>query len=423
MVTPLVTPEILRESFETRPRFDASAKLRGVGAPNHKGAVLARTPILRYSLPVSQRSVSFRSGLRIDIWLLTFVVLIASIGIVNLYSATSAYVGVDRRAGLADVYVTQIYWFVTGFMIALPVAAMDYRHYERVTPLLYGGGLLVLILVFVLATDVRGSSRWLRVGSFTFQPSEFMKPLVALMVARYIHNDHKTESRDLIDLVFPLAVAALPAGLVMLQPDLGTSLIYVLTALSMLAITRIRGSAAFAGALLAATAGYLMWRFGMHDYQRNRITSFLNPELDEQGTGWHALQSQTAIGNGNLTGEGFMRGTQNQFGFLPDQHSDFPFAVYAEEFGLVGAAVLLFLYCLLVIWTVHIASRAKDRFGAALAIGCGSIIFWQTVFNLGMSLGLLPVVGITLPLFSYGGSSLITMMLCIGMLMSISMRS
>lgn len=407
-----------------RPNWpEARRSLGWCRSPARFWPALACAPILRYFLPVPQRSVSFRSGLRIDIWLLTFVVLIASIGIVNLYSATSAYVGVDRRAALADVYVTQIYWFVAGFMLALPVAAMDYRHYERVTPLLYGGGLLVLILVFVLATDVRGSSRWLRVGSFTFQPSEFMKPLVALMVARYIHNDHKTESRDLIDLVFPLGVAAIPAGLVMLQPDLGTSLIYVLTALSMLAITRIRSSAAFTGAVLAATGGYLMWRFGMRDYQRNRITSFLNPELDEQGTGWHALQSQTAIGNGNLTGEGFMRGTQNQFGFLPDQHSDFPFAVYAEEFGLVGACVLLCLYCLLVIWTVHIASRAKDRFGAALAIGCGAIIFWQTVFNLGMSLGLLPVVGITLPLFSYGGSSLITMMLCVGMLMSISMRS
>lgn len=148
----------------------------------------------------------------------------------------------------------------------------------------------------------------------------------------------------------------------------------------------------------------------------------MDPEGDASNTGWHAIQSQTAIGNGGITGEGFMQGTQNQFGFLPDQHSDFPFSVFAEEFGWLGCVGLLSLYCFLSIWAIHVASQAKDRFGAALAIGCGAIIFWHTVFNLGMSMGLLPVVGITLPLFSYGGSSVLTMLVSLGMLMSISMR-
>ena len=356
-------------------------------------------------------------------WLLTVVVLIASIGVINLYSATSAYVGASQRAGLADIYVTQIYWFVVGFLLAMLIAAIDYRHFERLAPVFYGGGLLVLLLVFVLATDVRGSSRWLRLGSFTFQPSEFMKPLVVLMVARYIHSDHKTEARGLFDLVIPLFIAFVPTAMVMLQPDLGTSLIYLLSTASMLAITRIKPGAILSGLTVAGGASYLMWKFGLRDYQRNRITSFLDPELDDEGTAWHALQSQTAIGNGGLAGEGFMQGTQNQFGFLPDQHSDFPFSVFAEEFGFLGCLLLLALYCFLAIWTVHIASQAKDRFGAALAVGCGSIIFWHTAFNLGMSMGLLPVVGITLPLFSYGGSSLVTMLICLGLLMSVSMRS
>jgi rod shape determining protein RodA len=356
-------------------------------------------------------------------WLLSVVVLIASIGVINLYSATSAYVGASQRAGLADIYVTQIYWFVVGFLLAMLIAAIDYRHLERLAPVLYGGGLLVLLLVFVLATDVRGSSRWLRLGSFTFQPSEFMKPLVVLMVARYIHGDHRTEARGLFDLFVPFFIALVPTAMVMLQPDLGTSLIYLLTTASMLAITRIRGATLLSGVGLAGAAGYLMWQFGLRDYQRSRITSFLDPEKDEAGSAWHALQSQTAIGNGGLTGEGFMQGTQNQFGFLPDQHSDFPFSVFAEEFGFLGCLLLLSLYCFLAIWTVHIASQAKDRFGAALAVGCGAIIFWHTVFNLGMSMGLLPVVGITLPLFSYGGSSLVTMLISLGMLMNVSMRS
>jgi rod shape determining protein RodA len=160
----------------------------------------------------------------------------------------------------------------------------------------------------------------------------------------------------------------------------------------------------------------------MKDYQRDRITSFLNPEADKTGVGWHALQSQTAIGNGQLLGEGFMQGTQNQFGFLPDQYSDFPFAVFAEDFGFVGSTVLLALYCFVCIRAIHVASQAKDRFGAALAVGVGALIFWHTVFNVGMAIGVLPVVGVTLPLFSYGGSSVVTTLVGLGLLMNVSMR-
>lgn len=371
---------------------------------------------------MSRHTVTFRGGPQIDMPLLIAVVAIASIGVVNLYSATSAYVGASQRSGLADVYVTQIYWIVVGFLLSMLIAAIDYRHLERFAPVLYVSGLLALALIFVLATDVRGSSRWIRIGSFNFQPSEFMKPMVVLMVARYIQNDARLESRGLIDLIVPLGIAGIPTVLVMMQPDLGTSLIYLLSTASMLAIIRVRASAVFWGLVGAAGASWLMWEFGLREYQRGRLTSFWNPEKDTAGTAWHAMQSQTAIGNGGLTGEGFMQGTQNQFGFLPDQHSDFPFSVFAEEFGFIGCVALLGLYCFLIIWAVHIASQAKDRFGAGLAIGCGAVLFWHTIFNVGMSMGLLPVVGITLPLFSYGGSSVVTMLICLGMLMSVSMR-
>jgi rod shape determining protein RodA len=372
---------------------------------------------------VARHTVSFRSGQRVDMPLLLVVVAITSIGVVNLYSATSAYVGASQNSALAGVYVTQIYWIVIGFLFAMLIASIDYRHLGRLAPVLYAFGLLTLALVFALAGDVRGASRWLRFGSFTFQPSEFMKPLVVLMVARHVQNDAKTEARTLFDLIMPFVIMGVPMIAVMLQPDLGTSLIYLLSTISILAITRIRRSSLLWGLALGSTGSYLMWQFGLRAYQRERITSFMNPKADTDDTGWHALQSQTAIGNGGLSGEGFMQGTQNQFGFLPDQHSDFPFSVFAEEFGFIGCLGLLSLYCFLVIWSIHIASQAKDRFGAALAVGSGSIIFWHTVFNLGMSMGLLPVVGITLPLFSYGGSSVLTMLVCLGMLMSVSMRS
>lgn len=366
--------------------------------------------------------VTFRSGPQIDMPLLAAIVLIAILGVVNLYSATSVYLGAAHRAGLADIYVSQIYWIVVGFLFGIFVAAIDYRHFERLAAFLYLGGLIALGLVFVLGADIRGSARWIQVGTFNFQPSEFMKILVILMVARYLHNDPKTEPRTLVDLAVPIGYTVIPVVAVMAQPDLGTSLIYLLTTISILAMTKIRRRSLLAGGLLVATASVVSWKYFLREYQKNRITSFLDPEADRVGTGWHALQSQTAIGNGRLTGEGFMRGTQNQFGLLPDQHSDFPFSVFAEEWGLLGCIAVLALYCFVCVWAVHIASQAKDRFGAAVAIGVGAMFFWHTVFNVGMAIGLLPVVGITLPLFSYGGSSVLTILIGLGLLMSVSMR-
>jgi rod shape determining protein RodA len=246
--------------------------------------------------------------------------------------------------------------------------------------------------------------------------------VIILVIAKFLHNDPKTEPRTFFDLLPAIGLTALPVGLVVIQPDLGTSLIYLATASTMLAMTKIRRRTV---ALLTTTGcvlAALAWNYGMHDYQRQRITSFLNPESDTTYTGWHALQSRTAIGNGGLWGEGFGKGTQNQFGFLPEQYSDFPFAVFAEDWGFLGGVVLFALYCCLCIWAIHVASQAKDRFGAALAIGAGSMVFWQTLANVGMAMGILPVVGITLPLFSYGGSSVITMLIGFGMLMNVSMR-
>jgi rod shape determining protein RodA len=369
-----------------------------------------------------RHTVSFRGGPHIDMPLLLVVVAIACIGVVNLYSATSAYLGAQRHAALADIYVSQIYWIVVGLLLGMLVAAIDYRHFERLAPVAYIGGLACLALVFVFATDVRGSQRWIRLGSFAFQPSEFMKPAVVLMVARWLQNDTKTDERTLVDLIQPALIAGVPTVAVMLQPDLGTSLIYVLSTVSILAIARIRPRSIVTLLVSGGVSGFLMFKYGMKDYQIARITSFLDPEADKSGTGWHAFQAQTAIGNGGLVGEGFMQGTQNQFGFLPDQHSDFPFAVYSEEFGFVGCVALIALYCFLSIWAVHVASQAKDRFGAGLAIGSGAIVFWHAFFNIGMSIGVLPVVGVTLPLFSYGGSSVITCLISMGMLMSVSMR-
>ncbi len=366
--------------------------------------------------------ISFRRGPALDMPLLLAVVTIVTLGLVNLYSATSVYADTETRARLADIYVSQVYWMVVGGLLAIFVAAIDYRHYERFAAVLYAGGLVSLGLVFVLGSDIRGSSRWIQFGSFTFQPSEFMKVLLVLVMARHVHNDSKTEPRTLVDLAIPAVLILVPVALVLVQPDLGTSLILSLSAGTILLMTRIRRRTLLALAIGAAIALPLAWNFGMKQYQKDRITSFLDPEHDKTGIGWHALQSQTAIGNGQVLGEGFMQGTQNQFGFLPDQFSDFPFAVFAEDWGFLGCLLLLFLYCFICIWAIHVASQAKDRFGAALAIGVGALIFWHAVFNIGMAIGVLPVVGVTLPLFSYGGSSVVTTLVGLGLLMNVSMR-
>jgi rod shape determining protein RodA len=364
----------------------------------------------------------FRRGPAVDMRLLFAVVLIVTAGLVNLYSATSVYADTAMRAKLADIYVTQVYNMVVGGLLAILVAAIDYRHYERFATLVYAGGVFACSLVFVLGNSTRGAVRWIQLGSVTIQPSEFMKVLLVLMIARYIHNDHKNEPRTLVDLAIPGVMTLVPVALVMAQPDLGTGLILSLTAATMLMMTRIRRRTLVAITAGAVAAMWFGWNHAMKQYQKDRITSFLDPEHDKTGIGWHALQSQTAIGNGQMLGEGFMQGTQNQFGFLPDQFSDFPFAVFAEDWGFLGCVFLLGTYCFICVYAIHVASQAKDRFGAALATGVGALIFWHAVFNIGMAIGVLPVVGVTLPLFSYGGSSVVTTLVSLGLLMNVSMR-
>jgi rod shape determining protein RodA len=366
--------------------------------------------------------ISFRSGPGIDMPLLAAVVAIITVGLVNLYSATSVYADDTQRMALADIYVSQIYWVVVGTLLAILVASIDYRSFERLATVSYLGGLVALGLVFVLARNIRGASRWIAFGSFNFQPSEFMKIVLILVLARFVHNDPKVEPRTLFDLAPAALLTLVPVAFVMAQPDLGTSLIYVLTAGSMLAMIKIRKRSLLTLATIVGVSVPLAWNYLLLPYQKERVTSFMNPENDKTGAGWHALQAQTAIGNGQLFGEGFMQGTQNQFQFLPDQFSDFPFAVLCEDWGFAGAVVLLALYCFACIWAIHVASQAKDRFGAAIAIGVGANLFWHVVMNVGMAIGLLPVVGVTLPLFSYGGSNVVTMMVGLGLLMNVSMR-
>ncbi len=369
---------------------------------------------------IGGQSLSGQARDHIDWPLFIVTALIGVLGVVNLYSATSVYFG-TARAGLSDIYINQVYWLAIGGVAGAVVAAIDYRHIERFGYVIYTVGVFMLVLVIILGQGRRGAVRWIELGSFSFQPSEFMKLCLIIALAKYLHDDPKNEERTLRDLAVPAVLTAVPALLIARQPDLGTALVQVLIFVSIAAITRVRRRSAltFLGTVIVAVP--MVWQYAL-PYQRARVTAFLNPGADLSGTGYHAYHARIAIGNGGVAGQGFMEGMQNQYRFLPDQYTDFPFPVFAEEWGFVGTLALLALYGFLVVWSIRIASLARDRFGAVVAVGCGALIFWHTIINLGMSSGMLPVVGMTLPLFSYGGSSVVTMLLAIALLMNVSMR-
>jgi len=348
------------------------------------------------------------------------VAAVSVLGVINLYSATSA------SPAHPDLYIQQIYWLTLGAGVATLIASIDYRHYERYGWVAYGIGIVLLILVFLLGRSIRGSTRWIPVGGFSLQPSELMKVFLVIALAKYLHNDPKTGGRTLKDLIVPGLILALPMMLILKQPDLGTALICAFVFGTIMVLTNLKLRSLFMLILGFAISAPLTWYYLLEDYQIGRILSFWDRitgnEQDVLDSGWHTHQSLIAIGSGGFWGKGFMRGTQNKFHFLPDQQSDFPFAVWSEEHGFIGAIVLIGLYVFLVLWGLRIASQAKDRFGAVVAVGVSALIFWHAVINFGMVMGILPVVGLTLPFFSYGGSSVLTMMMGIGLLMNVSMR-
>lgn len=364
------------------------------------------------------RALAPRLREQIDWVLFGLSLAISIIGVINLYSTGLA-------SGAHDLYLTQLYWLVFGGVAAIAVASVDYRHYEKLGYLLYAVGIILLLLVLVVGTEVNNSRRWISFGDFArFQPSELMKVFLVIGLAKYLHHDPRSEGRKLIDLFVPAAMTALAMLLILKEPDLGTALLCLLIFLSIMMLTRLKARSLLVLAGTAPIAAVVGWSYLLKDYQKQRVISFWNsfvdPEADRLGAGWHAFQSVVAIGSGKLTGKGYLQGTAGPHHFLPEQRTDFPFSVFAEEHGFIGAIALLTLYCILILWCIRIATNARDRFGSVIAVGLGSIFFWHVLINLGMVMGIMPVVGVTLPLFSYGGSSILTFMMCVGLLMNVS---
>jgi rod shape determining protein RodA len=343
---------------------------------------------------------------------------LALIGIVNLVSASP-----ERGAGfMPDTAWRQVVWMGLGLGLLLATLLLDYRTLERVALPMYGGVLALLVAVLFIGRIVNGSQRWIDLGPFNLQPSELAKLCVIILFARMLSRRSAAAPVGLLDLVLPALLVAVPAALIVKQPDLGTALVVCVVSASFLAVTRVRAFSIFLMVAGGVAAIALAWFFYLHDYQKERVFTFLNPERDPLGAAYHAIQSQIAIGSGGLFGKGFLHGSQSQLDFLPEEQTDFVFSVLGEEWGFLGTATVLILYLGILIRGLMIAHSSKDLFGAYLAVGVVALFFWAGAINVGMVIGVLPVVGVPLPLLSYGGSALLTCMIALGLLMNVSMR-
>ena len=349
--------------------------------------------------------------------LLLLTLLVLAIGVLAVYSAT--YTG---SAQLSPTFVRQLLWIGLGCIGMAVGSGIDYHRFETWAYPLYAGALALLALVLLIGSVGGGAQRWLVFGPVSVQPSEFTKIALLLVIAHFFHRYAPQNGYVLRDLCFPALLVLIPATLVLYQPNLGTVVLFVLLFVSLSFAAGLRWGALSLLGMLLGTSLWLLWSFVIQPYQKERVVSFLDPGRDPLGTGYHLAQSTISVGSGMVWGKGFLQSTQNRLDFLPETHTDFVFAVFAEEWGFVGAVGLLVLYGLVLIRLLVIARRARDRFGSLIAVGAAALIFWPTLFNIGMNIGLLPVVGIPLPLVSYGGSALSTVMVAIGLALNVSTR-
>lgn len=338
-------------------------------------------------------------------------------GVLNLYSA-SGY-RLEDGMSVSPFYQKQLVWGLMGMVGMLFFMLPNYRHLKTMAWPLFWFTCLLLIAVFFAGKTIYGAKRWLDLGFMNFQPSELAKISMLIVGARILSKEK--EPLNFTRLAYVLGVGLIPAAMVIRQPDLGSGLSILLILGGMILYRGVTGRV-FKTMLVAIPALLPLSWFFLHDYQKQRILTFLDPAKDPLGSGYHILQSQIAIGSGRFWGKGFLEGTQSQLRFLPEKHTDFAIAVFGEEWGFAGTMILLFLFCYFLYQMVVIARDAKDLFGSYLAAGVFFYFFWQILINMGMVLGLMPVVGIPLPFVSYGGSATLVNFCLIGMVLNVSMR-
>ena len=350
-------------------------------------------------------------------WLLLLLTCaIMTVGLATLYSALFSGGGV-----YSTVLKRQLYWLGTGALLMILTFSIDYQWFERFAYPAYVIGLLMLLAVLFFGKTVSGSKRWIDLGVVVAQPSELMKPLLVIALARFFARQEKKGGYRLRELWQPAVMVILPVALIAMEPDLGTAALLLAISVSVILFVGVRPSSLMVLGGFALGSLPLFW-FLMKGYQRQRILTLLDPGRDPLGAGYHIIQSKIAVGSGKFWGKGFLQGTQGQLRFIPEHHTDFIFTVLAEEWGFVGSMMLLALFLCFLLRGLNVARRSRDQFGTLLAFGITAIIFWHVAINVAMVLGMLPVVGIPLPLVSYGGSSAVVTLASVGILLNVAMR-
>lgn len=350
----------------------------------------------------------------IDWVLLGAVLLLAAIGVAVILSATHA----GRHA---DLYLKQLYFIALGLLALLVALSMDYRRLADRAPLLYLAAVGALAYVLVFGPRIANTRRWILLGSLQAQPSELVKLVAALLIAK-IFAESKKESLGLADVAAPGAAVGLLAALIAAEPDPGTAFCLIPLFLTVAFLAGLRMRAVLALVAVVTIVAGLWWHFAAKAYQKERVYVFLGLKQDPQGAGYQKDQSRIAVGSGGLTGRGYQKGSQSQLGYLPARQTDFIFSVLAEEMGFLGVACVLGLY-LLVLWRAfETAQLARDRVGAFLAAGVAAVFAFQVVYNVAMVAGLVPVKGLPLPLLSYGGSSIVSSLMGVGLILNVRMR-
>ena len=347
---------------------------------------------------------------RVSWGLIALTTVIASIGLGMLYSAADG--------NMAPWASQQLIRFATGLAMLLGIGFINIRIWMRWAYVIYAVTLVALVSVEVFGFIGMGAQRWISFGWFQIQPSELMKIALILALARYFHRTILEDARRPLLLIAPILMVMAPTILVLRQPDLGTAAMLVLAAAAVFFVSGVAVRYFLVGGMLAASAVPIAWHF-LRDYQKERILMFLNPEADPLGAGYHILQSKIALGSGGIFGRGFMHGTQSHLNFLPEHQTDFIFTMLAEELGLVGALGLITLYLLLFVYGFAISLGSRNHFGRLLGIGLTTTLFLYVFINIAMVIGLVPVVGVPLPLVSYGGTAMMTVLGSLGLLTSI----
>ncbi|MFO8057114.1 MAG: rod shape-determining protein RodA [bacterium] len=353
-----------------------------------------------------------RSIANFDLLLFLLVIGLNGIGILNLGSA----------AGGEGLWKAQLYRFLLSLLPFAVVIGVSYSNFEKLTPLIYILSLALLVGVLFFGRQIGGARSWYDFGFIRLQPSEFVKIAIILVVARIYHRYRGSSPWGLRDLILPLVLILAPVASILKEPDMGTALIILLFSGTMLLFIGIKGRIIVTAVIIALVSFYPAWKWGLKEHQKERILTFVYPERDAMGAGYHSLQSKIAIGSGGLFGKGYKHGTIHMLRFLPEQQTDFVFSVWAEEWGFVWVAGVLILYFLLIFRGLQAAREAKDRFGLMIAVGGVALIFWHTFINVAMVVGLFPVIGVPLPFMSYGGSNLITFMIAVGLIINVRMR-